>query len=135
VENNFKPFCFISGKLQVEWECLDEDQQDNKPGDEHNLRANLMAWNGKEWVQPQDASFCTMAGISTPRQLLEDASYALIQIVNQSGGVSWDDDEPRYRSAVMENWTWTEYNKEKDVVVFDRHPASFFRYYKYIRER
>ena len=131
-KTEFKDFCFISGKLQVEWEMLDVDQEDNEPP--ALLRANLRLWDGKEWKQPQDSSYCTFATVKTSRQLLEDASYALIQVVNELGHPGFDENgDARVNTKIMEAWTWTEYDTANDAIAVPR-DNPYFKHYKYIRE-
>lgn len=81
-EWNTLEFTNDKGTVMVEWEYLDEghsgDYQPDDIDDEPLLRYTVYRKEGKEWLQVDDASYCTLVSILTPKEKLEKLARAVI---------------------------------------------------------
>lgn len=97
----FNEFVVEHGRWKLTWEYIGEghsgDYDEEDTNDEPLLRASL-TFDGEE---VPDSSYCTLAGIGTAKDKLEQSAKDLL--------LKLPDSVEAFSSSVMERWTWTDY--------------------------
>lgn len=100
---NFKDFDVKYRKWTLNWCFIGEGLSgDFDPDDDEDtplLRADL-SYDG-DVPELQDASYCTLATVLTPKDKLIEGAMELLQSLP---------DSPKNYKRVMEQWTWREYD-------------------------
>jgi hypothetical protein len=111
---------YIRGNVRIEWEYLGEgvcgDYDPDDKNDEPLLRFTVSKKINGNWEQIEDASYCTLVNIYTPKKTLKE--YLRVIYQNVSGDVrggmsikrccewlSWigSDEEPKEPLAMLSN--------------------------------
>jgi hypothetical protein len=103
--------------VDLSWECsegLGGDYDFQDPTDMPLLRFDVGVKDGSQWVELQDASFCTQLTCLDDRKLLEKAAACVLKEAENS--CEWKDEKFNYSwKRIMEGLSWMEIKKGKLV--------------------
>jgi hypothetical protein len=75
----------IKDNVMVEWVELGEgfwgDYNPENPEDEELLRFDVSVWNGQEWTEVPDASYCTLFPVSASNEAKMTALREIMEVV------------------------------------------------------